>query len=140
MKKSKNRRRDDGKERVWRARISRWRQSGLTIREFCRRNGLSEPSFYAWRRELTRRGGRRSRWNVQQAKGATAGGREGDGPAFPFQRLLVPAASSAGGVEMAIPGGVRVRVRPGFDPQTLREVLEVLRPAVEDQHKEAGPC
>lgn len=43
------------KEQFWRGCIARWRSSGLSVRDFCRRAALSEPSFYAWRRELARR-------------------------------------------------------------------------------------
>ena len=54
------------KEQWWRAVMDRQRASGLSIRGFCRGEKLSEPSFYAWRRELLRRdrespGVRRSR-------------------------------------------------------------------------------
>ncbi len=53
--KGKGPRRDLERERVWRAVLVRQRQSGLSIREFCRRETLAEVSFYAWRRELLRR-------------------------------------------------------------------------------------
>lgn len=43
------------RERVWREVLDRQRQSGLSVRGFCRREVVSEASFYAWRRELLRR-------------------------------------------------------------------------------------
>ena len=39
-------------EQHWRERLARWRRSGLSVREFCWREELSEPSFYVWRRRL----------------------------------------------------------------------------------------
>jgi transposase-like protein len=45
-------RRDVGRERLWRERVARWRASGLSVREFCGRHGLTEPTFYYWKREL----------------------------------------------------------------------------------------
>jgi hypothetical protein len=51
----KSPRRDVGKERFWRRVVREQAKSGLTIRDYCSREGLSEPSFYAWRRELDRR-------------------------------------------------------------------------------------
>jgi transposase-like protein len=36
----------------WRQRIDRQRVSGLSIAEFCRRERLSPPGFYVWRRKL----------------------------------------------------------------------------------------
>jgi hypothetical protein len=42
--------RDPRQEQHWRLCIRRWRHSGLTVRAFCDRHHLAEPSFYAWRR------------------------------------------------------------------------------------------
>ena len=47
--------RDLERERVWREVIDRQRQSGLSVRGYCRREVVSEASFSAWRRELLRR-------------------------------------------------------------------------------------
>ena len=47
-------------ERAWRERISAWAASGQTARAYCRDHGLSQPSFYAWRRKLRQGDGRRS--------------------------------------------------------------------------------
>jgi transposase-like protein len=44
--------RDEEKEKYWRAQIALWQQSGLSVRAFCKENGVVETSFYAWRREL----------------------------------------------------------------------------------------
>lgn len=50
-----NRQRDAGRERFWRKMLQRQAGSGLSVRAFCRREGLTEPSFYAWRRTIARR-------------------------------------------------------------------------------------
>ena len=36
----------------WRDVVARQKQSGLSISEFCRREALTENSFYRWRRVL----------------------------------------------------------------------------------------
>ena len=36
----------------WEAAIRLWTESGLSVREFCIREGLNEHGFYSWRREL----------------------------------------------------------------------------------------
>jgi hypothetical protein len=41
-----------GREPYWRMVLARWRRSGLSVRAFCRAEGVSEPSFYWWRRKL----------------------------------------------------------------------------------------
>ncbi len=37
---------------LWRDRVERQRRSGLSILEYCRREGFSAGSFYAWKRLL----------------------------------------------------------------------------------------
>jgi len=48
--------RDRKKERFWRRTIDRHGRGQESVRTFCDREGLSEASFYFWRRELQRRG------------------------------------------------------------------------------------
>ena len=47
--------RDKGREARWRRIVDQHARSGLTIRQFCRDNDLTESAFYFWRRELQRR-------------------------------------------------------------------------------------
>src|SRR3954469_20747225 len=44
--------RNPRKEQHWRQLLERWQDSGLSVRVFCRRHRLAEPTFYAWRRTL----------------------------------------------------------------------------------------
>lgn len=55
-----NTKRDATKEAFWRDAIQRQAQSGLSVREFCRRHRLSEPSFYERRRTYQERDSLRS--------------------------------------------------------------------------------
>jgi len=99
--------RDARKEQQWRRWIEAWRASGLKVRAFCARYGLAEPSFYAWRRELQRR----------------------DAAPSAFVPVCVVEAvvpSPGRGVEVVLSGGRTVRVGPGFDAATLRQVVAVL--------------
>jgi transposase-like protein len=36
----------------WEEAIRLWAESGLSVREFCNREGLTEHTFYSWRREV----------------------------------------------------------------------------------------
>jgi hypothetical protein len=45
------------KRRYWRAVVRRQEGSGLSVAAFCRSEGVSEASFYAWKRRLTRDAG-----------------------------------------------------------------------------------
>lgn len=47
--------RNRGKEQFWRMMLREQTDSGLNARAFCLFRGLSEPSFYAWRRTLGER-------------------------------------------------------------------------------------
>jgi len=43
------------KEEFWRWHVEMQAAEGLSARAYCRQQGLSAASFYAWRRELKRR-------------------------------------------------------------------------------------
>ncbi len=119
-----NRRRDPEKEQFWRRMVAQQRQSAGTIRAFCEREGLSQPSFYQWRRELSRRDRASMTRRGAAVPGAT---RRGAATFVPIQ--VVPEVAL---IEIALPGGVVVRVRAGADAATLRQVLAAL--------VEGGPC
>ena len=100
--------RDARKERQWRRRIDQWRVSGLSVRAFCAQHGLTQASFYTWRRVLQRR--------------AT------EQPAFVPVQVVADAtpACQASALEVLLLDGRTVRVAPGFDAATLRQSLAVL--------------
>jgi transposase len=105
--------RDPRKEQSWRRHIQRWQNSGLTVREFCDRQQLAQPSFYAWRRQLQQR----------DAAAATF---------VPVRVVLDDQPQPAIPIEVVLASGRWVRVTPGFDPATLRQLLAVL--------EETPPC
>jgi len=116
-------RRDPAKERCWRRVLGQWRRSGLTAREFCAETGLSEPSFYAWRREIARRDQERTA-GTQATTAVSACRRSAAAlPAFVPVRIE---ASAACALEVVVAGGRLVRVRPGFEAAVLRQLLAVL--------------
>jgi len=109
---STGKQRDGAKGRFWRRVVRQWRQSGLSVRAFCAQHGLSEASFYAWRRALNRR----------------------DTAAVSFVPVAVVSeerSASAGvgacaGLELVVGRGRVVRVGPGFDAPTLQRLLALL--------------
>jgi hypothetical protein len=105
--------RDEAKERQWRRWIDQWRTSGLSVRAFCARRGLATPSFYAWRRTLERRAAEEAAF-------------------VPVRVVADPPPASASALELVLADGRTVRVTPGFDAATLRQLLAVLQ--------EGGPC
>lgn len=99
--------RDRRKEQQWRQWLRQWQTSGQSVRDFCDHHGLSQATFYAWRRVLRQR----------------------DADATPFVAVQVvadPPAPPTPSLEVVLTGGRCLRVTPGFDPHTLRQLLAVL--------------
>jgi hypothetical protein len=121
--------RDLGKERFWRRRLRQWQRSGLTIRDYCAAQGLSEASFYAWRRAIQERMrpvARASRDGARPiGRGNAAGVRPGPSNGLP---TFVPVriVASAPALEVVGRAGCVIRVPVGFDAATLRQLLAVL--------------
>lgn len=112
--------RDARKERFWRAAIGRQQRSGQSVREYCRDHGVSEPSFYAWRRELKRRGRPQTRMGPRGAH-LQAGARR---PAFVSVQLApgtVPTGSAS--IECVLPNGVVLRLPSGMEPAAIAALL-----------------
>ena len=94
----------------WRKHETRWRDSGLTQREYCSRHGLSLSSFQRWRGNLA---GRRPSQSLEIVPVLSL--------AAPVEQLpMVPAA-----VTVAY-GPYRVEVPPRFDRASLAAVLDLL--------------
>jgi hypothetical protein len=96
---------------AWAERLQRFADAGLTPAQFCAAEGVSLPSFYAWKRRLT----------------AAVTGPAGTPPGEPGPRLLpvhLPDPRTA--IELALPSGATLRVAPGADEATLRCLLRVL--------------
>jgi hypothetical protein len=77
------------------------------VKQFCKERGLTEYSFYAWRKRLLERG--------------------------PVRFALVDRSArrqertAEAGLELILVSGVRLRIGSGVDGATLRTVLEALR-------------
>jgi transposase-like protein len=110
------RRTDASKQRRWLELICLWQQSQLSVRAFCNRHRLSEPSFYAWRRLLQQRGLIPARPVEQRAKSA---------PAFVKLSLAAEPHVSVP-IELVLRQGHLLRVHPGFDADTIRQLLRLL--------------
>jgi len=114
------RQRDPAKEKSWRLLLSQWRQSGLTVRDFCAQHGVQEASFYAWRRQLAQRDRQRRRTIGSPPRPAGAA-------ASAFVELAIATdASTPAAIELVVAGGRLLRVRPGFDAELLRRLVRVL--------------
>jgi transposase len=127
MVKRGGRRRDPARERFWRQTIRRQQRSGLTVRDFCRREGLKDRTFRWWRQELARRDRQTS--NAPEPKPTLESAAAVATLLFVPVRVLdqgaVPSPLSPA-IDIVLPAGPTVRVPVGFDRGLLHEVLAVL--------------
>ena len=91
----------------WAERIAAQQRFGISVKQFCKEQGLTEYSFYAWRKRLQQTGPVRfalvDRSPRRQERGAEAP------------------------LELVLATGERLRIRAGVDATTMRAVLDVLR-------------
>jgi transposase-like protein len=101
------------KQANWLALVQSWQCSQLTVREFCRRHRLSEASFHSWRRVLRERG-----LLTDADRHAMSA----------FVKLVAAAEPADRAIELVL-GERLVRVRPGFDADTLLQLVKLLEDA-----------
>ena len=119
----------DERQRYWRDLIERQPTTGLNIARFCADAGVSQNAFYVWKKRLLtaapERQVTRSRRKHRRKKAVA--------------RSLVPVRvipdvghqpPTAKAIEIAWPNGISMRVAPGCDAKTLREVFGLLSSAM----------
>ena|SRR6476646_6542205 len=109
---------DLAKQRRWLALVQRQAGSELSVPAFCRRHRLCELNFYRWRRVLRQRGLLADSLDESQASESV--------PVF-IQVNPQPSALLPPALELVLPQGYVVRVRSGFDPHLLRQLLAALQ-------------
>jgi transposase len=95
---------------AWVERLQRFADAGLSPAPFCAAEGVSLPSFYAWRRRL--------------AAEATDPARPAEEPGPRLLPVRLPDSRAA--IERALPSGATLRVAAGADEATLRCLLRLL--------------
>jgi Transposase len=88
----------------WRQRIGEHLASGQSVAAFCRDHGLSENSFYVWKRRL----------------------RQGETAPFVEVKTASADAGPCSGIEVGLRGHRRLLVRRGFDRDLLIELIRTL--------------
>ena len=107
MAKTTREKRAAARDEYWRNRIAEQERSGMTVQRFCKDRGLTEQSFYVWRKRL------RKQQPMRFALLETGRVRE--------------SAVTEFGLELMLATGERLRIGIGVDAITLRTVLEALR-------------
>ena len=90
----------------WVERIAAQRRSGMSVKQFCKDQGVSEYSFYGWRKRLQEKG-----------------------PVFALveRRARRQERPTESVLELVLATGARLRIGTGIDAATLRTVLDALR-------------
>jgi crotonobetainyl-CoA:carnitine CoA-transferase CaiB-like acyl-CoA transferase len=142
-----NRVRSAEKESFWRWHVDMQAASELTVRGYCRRHRLSEPSFYAWRRELLKRDEHASAEDAHQDAQSgmvrrKSASRSRSAPVPCSQMSTVSEVARSAGLiavdvisdvihsenaaqmlEIECPGGVVIRLRESADADVVRRVI-----------------
>ena len=97
------------KRRYWQSHIERWRVSGMTQKDYCRKNGLKWSTFHYWRKRL----------------------RELSRPVSLVQLALGPCRSSkdvrgGAGLVLVIGDHYKVQVGDEFNAATLVRLVQTL--------------
>ena len=99
----------------WEMVVETWRGSGLSVRQFCEREGLSKASFYGWRRKLAGRD--------ESASGDSTVSESGS-----FIEVSTP-REGLGVLELVLCSGNTLRIGSGVDSGTLSDVISILQRA-----------
>ena len=97
----------ENRENYWRERGSAHERSGLSVKQFCEQEKITEQSFYVWRKRL------RNQPGVRFALVETGSAR--------------PQGAEEAGLELVLTTGERLRIGASVNPATLRKVVEALR-------------
>ncbi len=113
----------------WRQRIERQRQSGLTVAEFSRREGVSSATFYVWKRKLRGKSPSRTKRPARRQPAGTPAPGVGPVPKTSseatFVQLPLAPASTSPWIELVLVEGTIIRV-PQQNLTALQTVLHAL--------------
>jgi transposase-like protein len=90
----------------WREVIGKHTTSGLSAAAFCREHNINTHQFRWWQR----------RFRKENARGKESG----------FLQLVPLSKSQHSGIRIRLNNGVLIEVEQGFDPHTLRGVIEAI--------------
>lgn len=110
-----SRRPDSAKLREWNNRLQRFEKSSQTIADFCRAEGVSQPSFYHWKRRLAGSGPHRPGVKRRQRSASPASSPLG------FRSVVVTPSAEAASVKVRLPGGAVIEL--GDDPLVIERVV-----------------
>jgi len=107
----------------WAKRVARWKDSGLTAKEFATELGINPRSLTFWKWQL----GKGSERSAASSAVTVKSDKESTTRTLPLIELAQPSAPAR--FELELGGGRRVTIPATFDADALRRLLAVLDPA-----------
>ena len=98
---------DTEQQQFWQIVLETFKSSGLSVRKFCKQEGLSEPTFYAWRKKLAKS-------NEPKVANSSA-----------FIKISMPKDNPAP-LELVLTSGNTLRINSCTDSKILTNVLSAL--------------
>ncbi len=111
---------------IWAKRVERWKDSGLTAKEFAAELGINAHSLSWWRWRLSSEAGqlaptaRRRRPHAMSKAAPTTPST----PPLTFVEMTASIATEP--LEVVLPSSIRIRVPSSFEASTLGRLLDVL--------------
>jgi len=115
--------RSESAREKWARIVDEQRSSGLSVKQFCNQRSIPCSSFFAWRRKL---GGAAAAVSADNRTAEFAAVAVADALRRDRDAGEDPGGDAAGGVSIALPGGLRVMVNHGFDRRLLLAVVDAL--------------
>ena len=104
---------ESDQQQFWQMVLETFKSSGLSVRQFCQKEGLSEPSFYSWRKKLAQADDAET--DKQEKLSSSA-----------FIEVSIPKNNPAA-LELVLNSGNTLRISSGADSTTLNDVISVLQ-------------
>jgi transposase len=114
------------KREEWIKRIERWKDSGLTAREYAAEAGLTEKSLHFWSWKLRKE--RTQARAPSRSKGPLEKRHVVPSPMSFVEVMARPSAFGDAAFEVVL-GSVSVKIPPSFDEHALRRLLAVIAPS-----------
>ena len=116
--------RNGEKVQQWTERISRFRRGGQTVSAFCRSEGVSEASFYLWKRKLTPAGERTGKRSASSGPTSREPGSSRPASSHPAFQAVALTSLSPSATTVRLPRGIEIEL--GSDPRVIEAVVKQL--------------
>jgi len=108
-----NRKLNSQRADLWRERLARQAAGPRSVVEFCRREGVSQPSFYQWRKRL----------GSTRPQGHSGANRR-DAADVEFVSVELPESLSRTGIQIDLPSGAVVRLPGDATAEMIATVVQ----------------